>query len=673
MNNHCRRKMVSVFLLMVWLVCLSITAEAAIQCYECHGSKDSRDYRPVDAPYRNITSGGFEGNHRAHVDKSTDFSECARCHPGSASFNSSHRDGMIKLSANINASPLEARYKNATSAFLQTANPILGTCTNVNCHFERITPTWGGPRLAYLADCNVCHGAPPSGGETGNAGSHARHNDYYGGVDNCKKCHADHSTFSHATSVGRNLVVTPRDPANVPAGSYSGPLDNYLPSQSKTFGNCVNTYCHSDGSSVATGVVPANASAQWGTTQTCGSCHSVPPAYANGSSKANSHQVPEHAPWSCNKCHAGTTSDGLTITNPAVHANGAYDVSPASPELFTGYSYSSTGGTCTNVGCHFNNASRQWGTTLACNACHDSPPTTPAHLKHFGGTLANAAYGDVRIAQDFGANAAAYIMNCGNCHPMDGSRHRNGTVEVELYNPSAPDGSLKKKNPPAASYTPGTDILIDSRGFGYTKGACNNIYCHSYNDWTTPGGVPQSSDCSSYIPSNLVTTRIYKSVTWESGPLSCSGCHGLAPRSSLPDNDGGSGNSHAWIDGDGYENLHNYNMGFDPISCSYCHNDTVKTINSWTRDAKFVATLGDVPVANFAKHVNGTVDVAFDKVNSFPYNTPYSLSSATYDTSTKTCSNVSCHKGQTSVKWGTPYRYYYEIECDRCHKYGYCP
>ncbi len=664
--------MVSMPLSMLWLICAPMGAEAAIPCYECHGSKVPPDYRPVDAPYRNITSGGFEGNHRSHLDRETEFSACVRCHTGSDTFTPSHRDGMIKLSANINASPLPARYKNATSAFPQTASPVLGTCNNVNCHFERITPVWGGARLAFPADCNACHGTPPSGGESGKAGSHAKHDDYYGGVANCKKCHADHGTFSHATSAGRGLVVVPHNPADTPEGSYDGLLDNYLPSQSKTFGKCTNTYCHSDGSVVATGVVPANASPQWGTQQACGSCHGLPPAYANGTPKANSHLAPEHARWSCDRCHAITTADGTSITNRPSHVNMAYNVDAGSGASFS-YAYAPSGGTCSNVSCHFNNSKRQWGTVLGCDSCHDSPPRTPAHLKHFGGTAANAAYGDVRIARDFGTDAAAYMMNCGNCHPMDGSRHRNGTVEVELYNPLAPAGSLKKLNQPTASYAPGTDVFTDSRGFRFTKGVCSSVYCHSYTEWTTPGGVPQSNDCSSYIPSNLETARVYRSVTWESGPLSCSGCHGLAPRSSMPDNDGGSGNSHAWIDGDGHENLHNYNMGFDPISCSYCHNDTVKAVNSWTRDTMGVATLGDVPIAGFAKHVNGTVDVAFDRVNSFPYSTPYSLSTATYDPASKTCSNVSCHQGETTVKWGAPYRWYYEIECDRCHKYGYCP
>jgi predicted CxxxxCH...CXXCH cytochrome family protein len=264
-------------------------------------------------------------------------------------------------------------------------------------------------------------------------------------------------------------------------------------------------------------------------------------------------------------------------------------------------------------------------------------------------------------------------MNCGNCHPLDIGKHMNGVVEVELYNTLSPAGSLKAKNPAGAGYTPGGTVYYDSRGLPFTLGTCSNVYCHSYNDWTTPGGVPQSTDCSSYLPPNLVTTRFFKTPTW-GGTLDCTGCHANPPKTSYPANDGGAGNSHAWIDPYGYEDLHNYNMGFAPVSCRYCHNDTLKQLNTWTRDAMDVSTLSQVPIDNYARHVNGSNDVAFDRANKFVYRSITSVTGGTYDTASKTCSNVSCHLKQTTVKWGTPYRFYYQIECDRCHKYaGLCP
>ena len=411
----------------------------------------------------------------------------------------------------------------------------------------------------------------------------------------------------------------------------------------------------------------------------CSSCHGYPPGYPNGTPKANSHQA--HSGNTCDKCHYATTTDGSTIATSRYHVNKAYNVNGGNGATFT-YVFATTGGTCSNISCH-HGGNATWGTTLPCNGCHDAPPATASHLKHFGGTVAQAGYGDVRIAQDFTANAPAYIMNCGNCHPMDPAKHANGIVEVELYNPQAPAGSLKSLSPASAAYTNGTTIHTDSRGFAYTNGTCGNVYCHSYTDWTTPGGVPISPDCSSYWPQNLVVTRNYKTVTWGQ-TLDCTGCHANPPSTAYPSNDGGAGNSHSWIEQDGYDNLHTFDMGYQPISCSYCHNDTVKTLNTWTRNNYGNATLSSVPIANFSKHVNGVNDVAFESSRFFNYSTSsygvvsMNLGTASYNTSTKTCSNVACHSprngsGQTSVKWGTPYRWYYDIECDRCHGYsGYC-
>ena len=336
-----------------------------------------------------------------------------------------------------------------------------------------------------------------------------------------------------------------------------------------------------------------------------------------------------------------------------------------------GHPFAINGNPC--IFCH-NPHTAQGG---ACDACHECPPTSASHQKHYGGTIAQARYGDLRITQTFGDNGTTYIFGCGNCHPMNAAKHGNGVVDMELSNPLATAGSIKALNPASAAYVAGSTVFTDARGLTYTNGTCSNIYCHSYTDWTTPGGVPLATDCqpssSSYWPQNLVITKVYKTVTWGSGPLSCSGCHANPPRSVYPANDGGAGNSHSWIDGDGYENLHNWNMGFAPVSCKDCHNDTVKQANTFTRNALDVATLSEVPISNHSKHVNGINDVSFDKQNPFVYqsyggNTSMSLTNATYDVPTKTCMNVSCHINQTTVKWGTPYRYFdYSYECDRCH------
>jgi predicted CxxxxCH...CXXCH cytochrome family protein len=92
-------------------------------------------------------------------------------------------------------------------------------------------------------------------------------------------------------------------------------------------------------------------------------------------------------------------------------------------------------------------------------------------------------------------------------------------------------------------------------------------------------------------------------------------------------------------------------------------------------------------IANKAKHVNGVNDVTFEKTKPFKFRyigiysaeiitVNMDLTSATYNTATKTCTNVSCHADQTSVKWGKTYRAYksewgIDYVCWECHSDGY--
>ncbi|MEW6600065.1 MAG: MopE-related protein [Nitrospirota bacterium] len=346
------------------------------------------------------------------------------------------------------------------------------------------------------------------------------------------------------------------------------------------------------------------------------------------------------------------------------------------------------GDKCTN--CHVHES----GFKPSCGACHAVPPPTGTHAVHFGGTKDDASYGSTSIAQDVTPQGTAYLMNCGNCHPMDGSHHINGvsnsgggSAEIELYNPNAPAGSLKSLSP-NATYTPGTTLMTDANGLTYTVGGtCSNVYCHSGPMYETvnpltgafPAVIPDPTPGPNIYPlvyspaweDFVVTSRLYQSPSWGVDSLGCNGCHGYPIQNAFPDVSAGAGDSHAWIDDYGYINLHVWNMGFDPVQCSTCHNDTVKDPFTWTRD-DFSIQLGNISIFNKSKHVNGSRDVAFTSVP-VPYNkysgTVYKdLSTATYDANTKNCSNVECHINQTPVKWGSPYRWWNGFECNSCHQ-----
>jgi len=334
---------------------------------------------------------------------------------------------------------------------------------------------------------------------------------------------------------------------------------------------------------------------------------------------------------------------------------------------------------CDCGSCHGDQHGPNW---QGCATCHGNPPATGSHVTHFGTDTIAGQYGDTRITQDFDPNnLSSYQIGCGNCHPLDNTQHRNGTVNVELYNAASPAGSLKAKNLASASYTPGGTTFNDVNGLPYTLGTCNGVYCHSYNAWTTPGGVPTpwpQNQNDPPVPPNTVTTKYYQTPQWGGASLTCSGCHGNPPRTNYLTNAGGSGDSHSWLDDYAYEDLHGWNMGYWwPVNCRTCHNDTVQEASPWSRGTWSeaglswydVALYGDVPINNYSKHVNGTADVAFDKVNPLVYTDTLSLADASYYAPTKTCSSVACHRAETSVTWGTPYRFWDSTECNRCHSY----
>ena len=314
------------------------------------------------------------------------------------------------------------------------------------------------------------------------------------------------------------------------------------------------------------------------------------------------------------------------------------------------------------------------------------------HLAHYGAASAEILrYGDTSVTSTVGA----YQFGCGNCHPLNRVNHMNGVVDKELYNPVAPAGSLKAKNPSTAAYDP-------------VAKTCRDVYCHSgYTIVSGPVGQPLTSPpeavppgstlnnayvmdptCSNltYAPYTAAYSRVYVTTPpWGQAfatPRTCSECHGFPPTTSDPAVSAGVGDSHQWIDQWGFRNLHAWNMGFDPVQCRTCHYVTVTEAGSYSPTlGEGVVVYGAVPLASRVPHVNGVPDVAFDTVNGVRYRNLYSLASAAYDPATKTCANVACHSNgpvgrtgarwQRQAKWGGPYRWDWgSAECDLCHRMG---
>lgn len=363
--------------------------------------------------------------------------------------------------------------------------------------------------------------------------------------------------------------------------------------------------------------------------------------------------------------------------------------------------------------CHGDFHGENW---TGCSGCHPSPPATGSHPVHYNSAPQNALrYGDTTVR----STAQAYMFGCGNCHPLDQAKHRNGTVDVELYDAQAPPGSLKAKNPSNAAYDP-----VDN--------TCSNVYCHSgysvtsgavgepltYPPDPVPPGFPigytlnnsyiMDETCSNliYAPYTVTVARDYRtSPAWGATgtPTTCTECHAFPLTIYYPAVSAGVGDSHQWVDENGYNWGHAYNMlGVGGVPCATCHNGSVDHQGGvpyppsatpptyWTTDSSgnSITAYYPVPIKDRTLHVNGVPDVAFDSVNGYRYYDPtwgyddqFDLTSATYNAQTKTCSNVSCHYGgtvstrQQSPKWGSPYGPYSvsgsSVQCDLCHRFGY--
>ncbi len=549
---------------------------------------------------------------------------------------------------------------------VNAADPkVHSACTN--CHdasFNTISLA-AGKTFAVGGDCTTCHG--------NYFPAHIHHNDgayndvsYNPLVDTsqasqqgCADCHHDYDTV-HGTSVG----LSTRE-----AIAYEHDLDG---TKDGSANSC--EACHAyDGSKPVPLAAVQNAIAS-GNPATCATCHIEKAPNVN-------HGIPESgrhvkhlamAGVSCASCH---NTGRIPYFRSGTDANGDGLYTLTETDVCDACHHDGNGTPATGF-------KDGWGDpefVLACASCHALPPSTGAHLGHYQGTAETLVYGDLRITQDFIAAPGSTInmIGCGNCHPLDSSYHGNGVRgDVELANTAAPADSLKSRSATGS--------------YDRTTGTCSSVYCHSANSWTTDGTVPMpwpeatgwnklDDPLPRPLPDNIITVRNYQDVTWNSGEtLTCNGCHGNSPQTSYVDNDGGAGDSHYWVDPDGYENLHVWNMGYQAIGCRTCHYGTVQEASTTVVDPiTWRRNYNDVAVYDKAKHVNGSVDVLFDTVNNFTYTDQYNNPTLTVDLSvssfapaTKTCSSVGCHLQETEVTWGVPYRWYdFGQECDRCHGY----
>jgi predicted CxxxxCH...CXXCH cytochrome family protein len=350
----------------------------------------------------------------------------------------------------------------------------------------------------------TCHSSPPAGGAGGAAGSHAKHDSIFPGLNNCKLCHADHiaepAPFGHASSAAtRGIQVKSSSPFFGPYGLYSGNTRDFLPSQTNSFGKCNNVYCHSSVQGVVNPTLPPATlyAPTWGETFTdgiCGGtkgCHGVAfghPADAlypelqarwkplESGSHAKHIKYRFNQSGNCQVCHFNFTNTGDTGCTSCHSIHGPFPnhidrnitirFNPDNTLFSEGtgsYSGDSIPGTpygsCSNFYCHSDGTAissgilvssppLQWGSgALSCSSCHGYPPDYTNGIPKANSHQAHNMYG------------------CNKCHYLtttDGTSITTDRYHVNrAYNVNAGAG---------VSFT---------YNFSATGGTCSNVSCHS--------------------------------------------------------------------------------------------------------------------------------------------------------------------------------------------------
>ncbi|MDD2852867.1 MAG: hypothetical protein PHY09_13330 [Desulfuromonadaceae bacterium] len=377
-------------------------------------------------------------SHPAHLGSGYGFG-CADCHAATAASNTAlvsgtttHLNGAYDVQAGTGRSFIYAG----------------GTCSSISCH-NNGDATWGA-----TLGCAGCHGNPPTypNGDP-KVNSHAKHS--FG----CVTCHSG-TTIDGITITNKNLHVN---------GIYDvtpGAEATFTYTYAATGGNCSTISCH------------GGTSATWGSTLGCATCHGNPPAYVNGTPKANNHGSHNFA---CSTCHSGTTTDGTTIADSTLHANGVYDVTPGTGTTFT-YTFASTGGTCSNVNCHQGVPSATWGRSH----------------------IAAIATGNVLVFSneniDHGAAGFSTEMDCRVCHYENLVTQHNGNCALCHSGATPPANALignwnRTCSQLSCHPTIHSNMGPDHNGVYSIKGAsCDN--CHdSSNDF--PGPADKCTNCHS--------------------------------------------------------------------------------------------------------------------------------------------------------------------------------
>ena len=714
--------LISGFLMFAILLVSAGSANAGTvinQCSDCHAIPPADGPRKGNPNFRSYSS-ATQGNHETHLSGIPLVTDCTVCHVPVSGTSFGHQNNVINMAYSIkgySSASIRAKY-NKGVFFNQTSLPVLNTtatCSNVNCHFETPTDTWGATPFSSSDDCWACHSVP------GTSAPHARHNEYYSFADNgCSRCHSDHLTglrFSHATSAGgRGIDVALDD------GTYSGNGLNYLPSQSasRVFGSCNGNYCHSNGKGGVPNVTPV-----WGgsVTLNCRGCHGDAASTGSAALYGRHDSHVNNAAYlgtnyGCIDCHASTVSGDTAIKDKSKHVNSFVDYSGSK----AGQNFSD----CSNIYCHSDGKGVHvdpglWTAAVRtpdCKLCHGSKTTAQGAAFTSNAGEPNYANGGAgtSTANSHEKHTAIGATSCQRCHStttatgtaiISGSAHISGAIDVVQgsgytfsYLPgdkscttsSCHSGGGIITNPPVSQWG-GTFTCISCHGDA-TSGTLSGKHAAHVNNAAVIGTNFGCVDCHAKTVSNNTTistsanhlnsfvdysgVKAGKSSTYTTatGVCSASYCH----------SDGkGTAKSMA---GDNWK-------AATTLDCKGCHGSAVSPdfTSSAAGEPNYVSGGSGTLSAN--SHKKHTTTGVTSCVNchsattvtgtAIVYGSPTHIDQAltvtsngaiaiTYTAGTKTCSATYCHSnvqapggGSAASTFGTPVWGGSAMSCASCH------
>ena len=672
-------------------------------CSSCHAKPPAGSVFPDMA-----------GRHAKHENLSGITGVCSSCHESFDSGTRGHYDHANgrpgKDALRVPPAPMKAMSSFNSKGGTAALDPATLTCSNISCHGAIKTPSWQNGSLDSASDagCRQCHslgtglGVPESNSLY--SGMHGLH---LGTTVNalCTECHAmangtpganNHFKFLGTPQMegpASDTVAPLGNPAyyNIPAQTcgtftchgrpHGGTSWNGGPNHSVPFLDVKHTAagqaafdadcksCHAiTGSSPLLSAPSCVTCHQAGSPialANCTSCHANPPAgsvFPDVAGKHGKHNALAGVTNVCAACHTGSESgtqvhydhanarpgkDALRVAPGEVAGSGAYNAK-AGAMAFTPATL-----TCSNVSCHGGVLAPSWSTgTIATNTdagcvqCHKlgTAAGVPENNSHYSGLHSLHL-------------AAPVSALCSEYHGMT-----NGTTGANNH---------FKFLGTAAMECPASDTVMPmgiAANYQMPAQTCGTFTCHGtlHTNYSWKGGANHA------IPFLSAThTTANNATTFNS---SCAGCHGLtaaSPMALAPT----------------CNTCHQAGSPTTLANCTSCHakppagttfpniagtHPVHNSLNGVTNVCAACHTGSDTGTQVHYDHANGrpgkdALRVGPGEVQmAATYNAK--TGAATWNSAAQTCSNVSCHGGQTTPSFQNTASI--AANCTACHARG---